>query len=58
MNIFFLYFDLRSDPESDLDPDFFFSAELDPDPWKKIGSSSLLVAYRHCKEDLIHSRGY
>ena len=30
--MFFLYFDLRSDPE--LDPDFL-PAVPDPDPWKK-----------------------
>ena len=29
---FFLHFDFRSDP----DPEFFFSAESDPDPWKKM----------------------
>ena len=37
MNIFFLHFDFRSDPESEPDPDpEFFSAEPDPDPWKKM----------------------
>ena len=33
---FFLHFDFRSDPD-------FFSAQSDPDPWKNVGSSSLII---------------